>query len=44
MEMVPSSGFDSPAIMLMIELLPEPEAPNRPMIRLLLSNAASISE
>src|SRR3569623_361570 len=41
MTMVPRLGFDRPAIMLMIELLPAPDAPNRPVTRLSLSNAAS---
>ena len=40
--MMPRSGRSNPAIMLISEVLPAPEAPNRPVTRPSLANAASI--
>ena len=42
MAMVPRSGFSNPAIMLISEVLPAPEAPNRPVTRPSLANEASM--
>ena len=42
MAMMPRSGRSSPAIMLISEVLPAPEAPNRPVTRPSLAKAASI--